>query len=607
MNPIIQSYIEDFCKQYSFEELKLSTKFEYFVNYCIISRLISERFIIEDVSLGGGGDCSIDGIGIMVNENLVFSSETVDDLKKALNRLDTTFVFIQSKTSRNFDLGDIGKFIHGVRDFFKENPSRVRGDQIKELIDLKNNIYANSIHMEENPVCHMYYVTTGKWNNDQNLLSIINDGIEDLRKTNLFADREGGIKFIPVDVEYLQSMYKEIRNKVTRKINFEKHTIMPPIEKASEAYIGILPCNEYLKLICSEDGTLQKNLFYDNVRDFQGGNKVNSEINETINNPQDKNKFVILNNGVTIVAKSLKTTGTFFNIKDYQIVNGCQSSHILYKNKDSLDDSVYLPVKLIITTDEELTNQIIRATNRQTEVKPEAFWSLQPFNKRLEDFYNSFNNDEGGKYRLYYERRSKQYDSHNLLVDSYKVISTSTQVKCFLAMFLNEPHSSSCRYYGELLKNNSKKIFVEDHSFSPYYISSYTFYQLEKFRRQRKLEAFAKKFKYQMLMLFRLIASPEWQLKVDLKGSSKKNNIYFSELQEILRDDKKTLEIFKKSTHILEQVLRNYTPSNSNFKSSPERLKAFTQDLIEFTKTNQNKLSFDIEPVHKKPILRPRK
>ena len=603
MNQIIESYLRDFCKEYGLDELKQSEAFEHFVNHCIVSRLHSERFSIEDVSVGGKGDSSIDGIAILVNENLVSSTEEIDDLNTALHRLDVKFVFIQSKTSSGFDLGDISKFIHGVRDFFKAEPSRALNTEIKNFFELKQHVYSRCRDMEENPVIQMYYVTTGKWTEDQNLLSVINDGIQDLRQTDLFSQKEEGIKFIPVDADYLQNMCKEIGNKITTEINFERHTILPRIDKIQEAYIGILPCNEYLKLICRTDKTLQKNLFFDNVRDFQGKNSVNSKIDETIRNPERKGSFVLLNNGITIVAKSINKTGTYFKIKDYQIVNGCQTSHILYENHKLLDDNVYLPIKLIVTADEEITNQIIEATNSQTEVKTEAFWSLRPFNKKLEQFYDSFNNDEGREHRLYYERRSKQYNAANTSVDNYKVISTATQVKCFLAMFLNEPHST-CRYYGEILTNNNKKIFVDSHSFYPYYLSAYTFYRLEKFRRTAKIDQSCKHFKYQMLMVFRLLALPELKIEVNLTND-KKSEKYFLEMQKILRDDKKVLNLFQEAKSIIDKVLEKYKDGKSRYSSPPERLKAFTTDLIELIQKHSQNSAGSTNQTDR-PILRNR-
>jgi hypothetical protein len=406
MDKITNAYLNDFQKEYSYStEIEKSKLFEYFVNHCIVSRLYSERFDVDDISVGGGGDMGFDGIAIIVNDNLVFSKEEIDDLKKRFHRLDVKFVFIQSKTSNKFDSGEIGNFVFGVESFFEHGLPKSTNEIVKSLKDLADYIYEQSIDFVNNPSCFLYYVTTGKWEDDPNLVHRIDVAKKKLHEMNLFDPF--GIEFIPIDANHLKTIYKELKNKIDKQINFEKHTIIPQIDGVKEAYIGILPCDEYLKLICSNDGSLLKSLFYDNIRDFQGENPVNKEMGETLKNNFVKNSFVLLNNGVTIVAKSIQRTGTIFTIKDFQIVNGCQTSHILYANKESLDNSIYLPIKLIFTNDEEVTNRIIKATNRQTEVKTEAFLSLQPFQKSLEDFYNSFTNENEKDYRLYYERRSK--------------------------------------------------------------------------------------------------------------------------------------------------------------------------------------------------------
>jgi AIPR protein len=70
-------------------------------------------------------------------------------------------------------------------------------------------------------------------------------------------------------------------------------------------------------------------------------------------------------------------TGKKFVIEDYQIVNGCQTSHVLSEHADKADKSVMVPVRLIGTQDETVINTIIRATNRQTEVKEDQFFALQ--------------------------------------------------------------------------------------------------------------------------------------------------------------------------------------------------------------------------------------
>ena len=249
--------------------------------------------------------------------------------------------------------------------------------------------------------------------------------------------------------------------------------------------------------MCDEDDSLNRRLFFDNVRDFQGHNPVNSEIEATINDATRSDRFALLNNGVTVVARDVNKVGARFRLNDYQIVNGCQTTHILYSNRGKLKPSIYLPLKLIVTTDAEVTNQIIQGTNRQTEVKLEAFESLAPFQKELEELYLTMGRGRGEP--LYYERRSKQYE--HLEIRRERIISLAVQVKCFLAMFLNEPHSTH-RYYGELLSAYRNRLFIESHSPTPYYVSGLALATLERLFLNGKLPRSWRRDKYQLLMMY---------------------------------------------------------------------------------------------------------
>ena len=67
-----------------------------------------------------------------------------------------------------------------------------------------------------------------------------------------------------------------------------------------------------------------------------------------------------------------------------------------------------------------------------------------------------------------YERRSKQYDHMDVRRD--RIIALAAQVKCFVGMFLNEPHSTH-RYYGELLNSYRGRLFGESHAPVTYYVA----------------------------------------------------------------------------------------------------------------------------------------
>src|SRR5690606_35232101 len=136
----------------------------------------------------------------------------------------------------------------------------------------------------------------------------------------------------------IQSLYKKIGQALSKSFEFPQKVMLPVIDKVKESYLGVLKASVIIELMTDENGDLLPNVFYDNVRDFQGDNKVNKEIAQTINSKY-KDAFLILNNGITIVTEEMKTTRNTFSISNYQIINGCQTSNVLYENLSEIDDS----------------------------------------------------------------------------------------------------------------------------------------------------------------------------------------------------------------------------------------------------------------------------
>lgn len=572
MDRIIESFIDDFKFDYSYQGVDQSKLFEHFVNYILASKIYPDRSSLDKINVGGNHNPGIDGLAIMCNNHLVTSTEEIDYFIQDAEILDIEFNFIQSKTSNSFELAGINTFIASVKEFFRDGELKFE-DALLNLRDLKNYIYKNSINMDKSPSLKLYYATTGKWGNDQNLTTIINSGIKDLYGFEIFST----IKFIPIDADRLKSLYREIKNKITREIIFEKHTILPKIENVTESYLGLLPAKELIKTITDDDGEIIKTIFYDNVRDFQGFNKVNNGIKETIVNQVTKDKFVLLNNGITIVSKSLNKVGSAFKISDFQIVNGCQTSHVLHCEKDYIDDNIFIPLKLIVTDNEETINDIIRATNSQTEVKNEAFEILKPFHKKLEEFYLTFENDVNK--RVFYERRSKQFLGSTAKSD--KIVGLSTQISSFVAMFLNEPQSTH-RYFGELLKSYNSRLFQENHSYYPYYTSGLGISILDEFYRENKLNHTLKRFKYHLLLMFRIQIAGE-NIPINI-NSNKAIEKYCLKLLEILWDRDKALKVFLE----LETKLKNTLNKSQVLSRQAHATRAFTLELIPAVKGTRN-------------------
>ena len=543
MDRITKSLISELLETQELNTEGDSKDFEKLVNYCVVSNEYSKTFDINLMTIGDGSDTGIDGIAIIVNGQLIENKEEIDDLLVRNNSLDVSYLFMQAKTSSNFNSGDINTFIFGVKDFFSEAPQLFRNADVTKFAEISDYIYENAPHFKENPTIKLFYCTTGKWVDDQNLLAVINQGISDLEQLNLF---EKAI-FNPLGAKEIATAYRKTKEAIQTTVNFTNRVTLPSINGISEAYIGFLPFEEFVKIVSDEDDTLV-NEFEDNVRDFQGNNNdVNSGIEKTLND-EDSDLFSVLNNGVTIVASSISPTGDQFTIKDYQIVNGCQTSNVLFNNRNSsFIGQVNVPVKIIATDDDEIKNRITLATNNQTPIKKEQLTSLTAFQRSLEQYYNSYSADS----RLYYERRSKQYNSDSSVLKT-RIISVPYQIKSFAAMFLNNPHQVTS-FFGTLiskLNEGRAQIFTPDHVFSPYYTSAFAYYKLETHFRRRNIDTSYKKVRFHILMLFRMMYQED-QLP---PFNSKQMNKYCQKLLDILNDDNNSLAAYNECIKVIDEA-----------------------------------------------------
>lgn len=542
MDRITKSFLDTFRNEQSLGELTDSDLFEYFADYCVVSSAYEEEFDTADVHVGGDGDLGLDGLAIIVNGALVTSVDEARDLLGINGFLDVKFIFIQAKTSGSFSGEQIGTFLEGVIEFFDETPTLPRSDQIENAREIMSWLYANSIRFtRQRPVVEMSFVTTGEWLNDQYLLGKIGKGTDKLESSGLFSR----VRFDALGKDEIQASYQRSKNSVTAEFAFASKVLLPEMEGVKEAYLGVLPAREYLGLITDGTGNIRKPLFYDNVRDFQGDNPVNAEIRNTLQEPAGQQRFAVLNNGITIVARDLRTTGNKFVVSDYQIVNGCQTSHVLFDSKDAIGDETFVPVKVISTSDEEIINAVITATNRQTQVTADDLYALNSIQKKLEALYVSYPD----KKKLYYERRSKQYAATSG-IEKVRIIGKSQQVRAFAAMFLDDPHRAA-RYYSDLRSLIGSKIFNEAHKLEPYYAAAFGFYKLEFLFRNNLLPAYYKPARYHLLMALRYLVHAG-----DLSALSANKIIpVANSISEVLWSDEDASVTFKQGIEAVDKAL----------------------------------------------------
>ena len=344
-------------------------------------------------------------------------------------------------------------------------------DDIADKRALSDYAFTQSVKMRAKPRLHLFYCYAGSYKGDGVIDARVKAGLADLETLNLFSE----MKFDFIDANKLQERYQEVNLRIEKEVQINEYAALPPIAGIRQAYLGVLPCKELVHLLSNSDGKLHKALFNENVRDFLSHNTVNDEIESTIISQENQGRLAALNNGITIVAKEIRLVGKKFTLIDYQIVNGCQTSHIVFEHQDKILQDTSLPVKIIEAEDKELVNEIVRATNRQTEVKDEAFVVLGDFHKKLERFFLSV--DAPSEYKLVYERRKRQYADTPYTAQN--IVTLTFLTNAFVSFCLSNP-VDAIDYYGVLLRRYSKHMYSDSHSLWPYILSATVLREVEK-------------------------------------------------------------------------------------------------------------------------------
>lgn len=559
MDIITQSHLNEFIKSFGYEDDDESKAFEKFANYSIVSKEYPqdtiEPYQIQQITVGDGGDIGLDGIAIIVNGKIVSSIETIDDLLEGNGFLDVTFILTQTKTSPKFEAAQIMSFLNGIDSLFlpltEENYIHPhRNKDIINYASLVKYIYQKSSRFYEgrNPKLFFFYVTTGIWNDDNiDSKSLLENKKIKLIKSKLF----NSVFYKALGSDEIVSLYKETKSKEKAEILFPYKVVMPDTGGIKEAYFGLLEFSEFKKIIIDQETDSLKNVFYDNIRAFQGYNLVNKDIDKILKNKKF-DLFTSLNNGVTIIAKTLISSGNKITLVDYQIVNGCQTSHVLFYNRNLKGiDSLQVPLKIISSEDKDVRNKIIIANNSQTEVKREQLIALSEFQEKIEDYYNAIE----GKGKLYYERRSKQYKG-DLNIPQYKVITIPIQIMAFTSVILEEPHNVR-GYYGKIVENlekGGKAVFAPTNHIALYYMSALAYHRLEKYFQTGKIDSSFRKAKFHLLLAFRLLAEESPRPKsLNDKGIEK----YCKPIIKKLNDEQKCLSLFKEASEVMLSTVPN--------------------------------------------------
>lgn len=494
MHRIVKSHLTSFVKSFGLEADDESVQFEKFTTYCVLSNRFGSAFDLDDVSTGPG-DEGIDGVAIIIDESVAVSADdTLAIFATPKRNHDVDAVFVQAKRTEGFDLGDFLKFKEGILRFASQAPYLNEDATLinaREIFD----ITLNEVPKIRNgkPSLTARYITTGIYLKPQALETALQESLTQLRDLGLFHEID--VKFI--DRDELTRLWVSTYSSINASLPTFSIAALPIINGIDEAYLAVVRAQDFVSnLLTTEDGNLRTQVFEENVRSFLGQeNAVNQSIAATLAS-DSASRFPVLNNGITIVSPDIKLQGTTLHLTNYQIVNGCQTSNVLFENRDMLND-VMVNIKLVKTQLEDVFSDLVRATNSQSKVEDTQFLSLKPIVKRVEQYFNTY---EGSESRLYLERRDRQYVGQD--IPATRIFTLNNAAKCVASMFCNRPELAS-RYTKQMYEELTDTIFSDDTKEAIFYASCVTMYRFNLLVSNSTIPQNLKKLKWHMLPVVR--------------------------------------------------------------------------------------------------------
>ncbi len=483
------------------EAHKMALNYEFFVNsieyYSFQKEINSES--IKQISTGDLR--GIDGCFILINNQFVFIPEYdnsdffnewklgFEDLIQNSSKVEAEFVFIQSKSSKT-ELDKFRGFCAAVYDVFSNDDN-----------DLSNKPKIMTLKYVVSEIC--------KKEHSMNLtlkLCAVQKDSRSLSKLLELADWKAVIAKEKKDLKSTIFNKVEIELKSGQDLQEKLEAILAPnqrifpIDSLTErfieitndkatCYVGYLNLLEIKNLLKDENGKLD-DVFFDNIRYFEGfgsSDSINSKIYSSLS--VNKDIFHLLHNGITLTAhsKHYNPNNGNLEIKAFSIINGCQTSNIIWEwianeNKSDADiKKIKIPVKIIISGNNDLRALITETANSQNEVRSIQLIAVSEEAKSLQ---NLFKLEIRIGEKLHYERLSNQFPE---IGPSLKLLTTDI-FRGFYSSFGKAPHKLTVGYGGfekEMLKHKdflgTKLNGSSKHDVRAYHLSGVLFNYLERF------------------------------------------------------------------------------------------------------------------------------
>lgn len=482
MNEVLGEMLTAFRADQELPDLDEADLFEAFAAYCVLHYFHEERFAPEAHLTGGGGDLKVDAWGIVINGDLHHDLDGVKNAVEKLREMNVVVVAVQAKRSASAE----GQVIADLADNLRQICSRGEiaysaSPEIHELHAALGVIYDHHhCNAVGSPRLEVRYVHCGPEAN-----SDLREKCRSAERSLDELERFESVRFDVVDFRALRRLHQLAGRKVRADFTWENRVPMPPMEGIRQAWTGTMQAAEFVgELLVDDGGSIRNFLFEDNVRPFLGeANDVNEGIADTLTDPVKRRRFAVLNNGVTVIARSFDTSGQECRMSDFQIVNGCQTGHVLFQRRDQLTEDVHLKLTVIEPEPEidGITSEITLATNKQNTVAKENLAADQAIHRDIEAYFATTRHPRN----LYYERRTGQFEADRSITKT-RVLKQGHLVQSYASVFGGHVHEASRPAL--LLKNPRLRVFEPGGEPVVYYTAASIWYQVDWLLRNNRVD-----------------------------------------------------------------------------------------------------------------------
>lgn len=497
MHRVVKIHLADFEKKYAVGGSE-AKQFEAFLNYAVFRTLSAESIEPKDL-IYDGDDPGIDGVMKFIDDVYVSSIDEVQEVMSGRRRdADTTIVFTQAKTSEYWSKSEINVFESAITDFLSEEAAYPHSDYMKNAKEVFDAVLTNVGKIRDGkPKAKVFFATTARSADDREILAAKNAIVKSLENSGYFSKIEVEL----VNRDSIIGLWTTAEGQVEATLKVIGSAAFPRTPGIDEGYAVTVKAKDFIEqILVDQNGRLRQRIFEENVRDFLGiEGDVNKEMAETLRDETKQKRFGLLNNGITIISPDIRVGSLEISIRDFQIVNGCQTSNVLYENRNFIGDDATVMLKLIETSDAGVIDDIVRSTNRQAKVDEDQFLATLDAVKALERYFEARGADDD--LRLYFERRKNQFSDHEN-VKAIRVFDIKEIARCVAAMFLDKPDIAS-RYPNRLTSELRSIVFDSKYQEEIYHTAAYTLYRLKLLMSNNRIEQRYSKLRWHIIMAIR--------------------------------------------------------------------------------------------------------